>query len=457
MSTDIDVWGPDEAASLAPTGNLEAERILAATAMADPGCVDDLASKGFDPADIGDERYRMVWYAVEHLAATLAASAIRWPAIARTLQIWHAEGRMVEQTRPLTETELGELYMLAHPGAAEYWAEQVTRGAIAARGRELSANMHVTFSNPAFDPDVDLARIQTDLDNLARPTGEAQMVDLGDLLPEVIERATTPPTLEDRVPTGVIDLDALLSGGWAPGQLVIIAARPAMGKTTIAAGFARTAAITHKIPTAIWSLEMDRKELATSILCGEVKIALHHVKQGIVEDAIIARAAAKLPEMAAAPLKIDDNPYLTLPGLRAAVRNLVRTFGLKVIFIDYLQLMQAPPAENRQVAVSMISRALKVMAKEFGVTIIVLAQLNRGSEQRTDKVPVPSDLRESGSIEQDADIVILLHRPDVYERESPRAGEADLIVGKHRGGPMATVTVAFQGHFARFVDMAADA
>jgi replicative DNA helicase len=450
----MELWGPDEAVALAPpAGNVEAERILAATAMAEPGCVDELASAGFDPADIGDERYRMIWYAVEDLTSTLSASAIRWQAIARKLEIWHAEGRMV--SRPFTENELSDLYMTANPGAAAHWAEEVTRGALAARGRELSARMHVTFNNPAFEPGRDIAKIQAEVDNLVRPVGQSQMVDLGDLLPEVIERATTPPTLEDRVPTGVIDLDALLSGGWAPGQLVVIAARPAMGKTTIAAGFARAAAITHKIPCAIWSLEMDRKELATSILCGEVKIALHHVKQGIAEDAIVARAAAKLPELATAPLKIDDNPYLTLPALRAAIRNLVRTFGLKVAFIDYLQLMQAPPAENRQVAVSMISRALKVMAKEFGITIVVLAQLNRGPEQRTDKVPMVSDLRESGSIEQDADIVILLHRPDVYERESPRAGEADLIVGKHRGGPMATVTVAFQGHFARFVDMAA--
>jgi replicative DNA helicase len=455
VSTGMELWGPDDAAALASNGNLEAERILAATVMADPACVDDLASMGFDPADILDERYRMIWYAVEDLTATLASSAIRWQAVARKLQVWHAEGHMV--TRPLTENELSDLYMAANPGAAAHWAEEVTRGAIASRGRELSARMHVAFSNPAFEPGRDIAKIQADVDGLTKPVGQSQMVDLGDLLPDVIERATTPPTLGDRIPTGVIDLDALLSGGWAPGQLVIIAARPAMGKTTIAAGFARAAAITNKIPSAIWSLEMDRTELATSILCGEVKIALHHVKQGVVEDAIIARAVAKLPEMANAPLKIDDNPYLTLPALRAAVRHLVRTFGLRLIFIDYLQLMQAPPAENRQVAVSMISRALKVMAKEFGVTIVVLAQLNRGSEQRTDKVPVPSDLRESGSIEQDADIVILLHRPDVYDRESPRAGEADLIVGKHRGGPMATVTVAFQGHFARFVDMAADA
>ncbi|MFD4547221.1 DnaB-like helicase C-terminal domain-containing protein [Streptomyces sp. NPDC058466] len=453
MSTEIDVWGPDDAAALAPTGNTEAERILAATAMADPSCVDTLAATGFDPADIGDERYRMVWYAVEDLATTLAATAIRWQAVAHKLAVWHAEGRMAG--RPLTEHELGELYMAAHPGAHQYWATEVTRAAIAARGRALSASWHVRFNNPAFDPDTEVAALQTEVDNLARPASQSQMVDLGDLLPAVLERAVTPPTLEDRVPTGFMDLDVLLNGGWAGGQMVVIGARPAMGKSTLAACFARAAAITNRIPTAIWSLEMSSHDFAVTMLCGEVKIAVHHLKRGEVDTGVLARAASKLPQIADAPMKIDDNAQLTLPGLRAAIRNLVRTFGLKVVFIDYLQLMQAPPAESRQVAVSMISRTLKLIAKEFGITVIVLAQLNRGNEQRSDKTPMVSDLRESGSIEQDADIVILLHREDAYERESARAGEADIIVGKHRGGAPGTVTVAFQGHYARFVDMAA--
>ena len=453
MSTDMELWGPDEAASLAPAGNSEAEQILAATAMAEPGCVDDLAAKGFDPADISDERYRMVWYAVEELAGTLAASAIRWQSIARLLERWHAEGRMV--TRPLTETELGELYVMGHPGAAEWWANEVTRAAVRSRAAALGTNIRVRATNPAFDPDTDVAAIQSEVDTLIRPVGQSRMTDLGDLLPAVLERAVTPPTLEDRVPTGFIDLDARLNGGWAPGQMVVIGARPAMGKSTLAACFARAAAITNRVPTAIWSLEMSNHEFAITMLCGEVKIPVHHLKRGEVDNTVLARAAERLPSIAEAPLKIDDNAYLTLPGLRAQIRTLVRQFGLKIVFIDYLQLMQAPPAESRQVAVSIISRTLKLIAKEFGITIIVLAQLNRGNEQRSDKTPIPSDLRESGSIEQDADIVILLHRDDAYEKESPRAGEADVIVGKHRGGPTGTVTVAAQLHYGRFVDMAA--
>src|SRR5690606_15033058 len=225
VTTDIDVWGPDEAAALTPTGNAEAERILAATAMAEPGCVDDLSAGGFDPADIGDERYRMVWYAVEELASTLEASAIRWQAVAHLLQQWHAEGRMV--ARPLTETELAELYVSAHPGAADWWARRVTTAAVAARAAALGTNIRVRATNPAFDPDADVAAIQTEVDNLVRPASQSHAADLGDLLPGVLEAAVTPPSIEDRVPTGVIDLDQTLSGGWAPGQLVVIGARPA--------------------------------------------------------------------------------------------------------------------------------------------------------------------------------------------------------------------------------------
>jgi replicative DNA helicase len=452
VSTDTDLWGPDAAPASSAPADLEAERILAATVMAQPSLVDDLAADGFDPADISDERLRMVWFAVEDLAPHLTSGEIRWEAVARTLDTWHAEGRMA--ARPLTGLQLAELYNQAMPGAAGYWADRITRVAIAARTAALGTSMRVRATSPAFDPDGDVAEFQAEIDNLVRPASVSQAALLGDLLPDALKRATTKPTAEDRIPTGFVDLDALLSGGWAPGQLVVVGARPAMGKTTLASGFARAAAITHEIPTYFASLEMGKDELANTILCSEAKIALHHLKQGIVSDTDLARAALKLPAMADAPLHIDDNALVTLPGLRATVRHLVRTAGLRLLVVDYLQLMQAPRAESRQVAVSMLSRGLKLLAKEFGITVIVLAQLNRGPEQRTEKKPMVSDLRESGSIEQDADIVILLHREDAYEKESPRAGEADLIVGKHRGGPTATVTVAAQLHFSRFVDMA---
>jgi replicative DNA helicase len=156
-----------------------------------------------------------------------------------------------------------------------------------------------------------------------------------------------------------------------------------------------------------------------------------------------------------APLFIDDSPNMTMMEIRAKARRLKQRFDLKLLIIDYLQLMSSGrKVESRQVEVSEFSRSLKLLAKELEIPVIAISQLNRGPEQRQDKRPMLSDLRESGSLEQDADMVVLLHREDVYERESPRAGEADFILAKHRNGPTGTVTVAFQGHYSRFVDMA---
>jgi len=167
------------------------------------------------------------------------------------------------------------------------------------------------------------------------------------------------------------------------------------------------------------------------------------------------RLARRMSEVADAPLYIDDSPNMSMMEIRAKCRRLKQRHDLRMVIIDYLQLMSSPKrVENRQQEVSEMSRSLKLLAKEIDVPVIALSQLNRGPEQRTDKKPLLSDLRESGSIEQDSDVVILLHREDAYERESPRAGEADLIVAKHRNGPTTTVTVAFQGHYSRFVDMA---
>jgi replicative DNA helicase len=453
VTTETDLWDAplDEEAAPTVIADLDAERVLAATIMSRPALVDELPAQGFDPADITDDRYRWIWYAVEHLAPSFQAGEIRYLAVDRQLQAWRAEGRI--PVVPLNEQQLAGLYNEA-VGSADWYADRITKKAIA---RRLDAHGHqarLLARSAAFDPDADVAAAQSELDGVIRASSSGETVLVGDLLPDVLERAVTPPTTESRVPTGFVDLDSLFCGGFAPGQLVVIGARPAMGKTTMGLCFARAAAIQHGIPTLFESLEMSRAELGLSIVSAEARVPLHHMKQGSVTDDGVQRLARRAPAIKDAPLHINDEATLTMPMLRARVRNLVRTAGLRLLVVDYLQLMQAPKAESRQVAVSELSRQLKLLAKEFGITVIVLAQLNRGPEQRTEKKPMVSDLRESGAIEQDADIVILLHREDAYEKESPRAGEADLIVGKHRGGPTATITAAFQGHYARFVDMA---
>jgi len=254
-------------------------------------------------------------------------------------------------------------------------------------------------------------------------------------------------------PTGFADLDRL-TNGLHPGQMVIVAARPSLGKSTLALDFARAASIRHGLASVFFSLEMSRSEITMRLLSAEARVSLAHMRTGRMTEDDWARLARRMGEIADAPLFIDDSPHLTMMEIRAKARRLKQRHDLRLVVVDYLQLMSSPrKVENRQQEVSEISRSMKLLAKELGVPVVALSQLNRNSEQRADRRPQLSDLRESGSLEQDADMVILLHREDAYERESPRAGEADLIVAKHRNGPTDTVTVAFQGHYSRFVDM----
>ena len=256
------------------------------------------------------------------------------------------------------------------------------------------------------------------------------------------------------VPTGFVDLDSL-TNGLHPGQMIVVAARPAVGKSTIGLDFARSAAIKHQLATVIFSLEMSRNEITMRLLSAEARVPLHHMRAGQMTDDDWNRIARCTGEVSSAPLYIDDSPNMTMMEIRAKCRRLKQRHDLKLVIVDYLQLMSSGKrVESRQQEVAEFSRALKLLAKELEVPVVAISQLNRGPEQRQDKKPMLSDLRESGSIEQDSDMVILLHREDAYEKESPRAGEADFIVAKHRNGPTATITVAFQGHYSRFVDMA---
>ena len=259
------------------------------------------------------------------------------------------------------------------------------------------------------------------------------------------------------VPTDFIELDEL-TGGLHGGQMIVIAARPGVGKSTLALDIARSAAIHHHMATVFFSLEMSRTELAMRILSAEGKISMGRLKKGDLDTEGWTNLATLQGRIDSAPLFIDDSPNMTLMEIRAKCRRLKQRNDLKLVVLDYLQLMSSgKKVESRQQEVSEFSRSLKLLAKELDVPVIALSQLNRGSEQRTDKRPMVSDLRESGSIEQDADMVILLHREDMYNPESDRVGEADMIIAKHRGGPTRTIPLAFSGKYSRFNNMANEA
>lgn len=280
-------------------------------------------------------------------------------------------------------------------------------------------------------------------------------VDIMDTVAEVVDIRENGP--KEGLMTGFTDFDSL-TGGLLPGQFVLIAARPAMGKSVLGGDFARYTAIRNDIPTLFFSLEMGRKELEKRFLSAHATYPLHWMKaKGPLDDEKIMELVEAGKDMQASPLFIVADTGITLAKIRSHCRRIQRQHGLGLVVIDYLQLMSGESTgknDNRQQEVSRISRGLKKLAMDLGVPVVALSQLNRGPEQRQDKRPMVSDLRESGSLEQDADMVVLLHREDAYDKESPRAGEADLIVAKHRNGPTATITVAFQGHYARFIDMA---
>ena len=225
--------------------------------------------------------------------------------------------------------------------------------------------------------------------------------------------------------------------------------------STLGLDFMRSCSIKNRLASVIFSLEMSKSEIVMRLLSAEAKIKLADMRSGRMNDDDWTRLARRMSEISEAPLYIDDSPNLTMMEIRAKARRLRQKADLKLVVVDYLQLMTSgKKVESRQVEVSEFSRHLKLLAKELEVPVVAISQLNRGPEQRTDKKPMLSDLRESGSLEQDADMVILLHRPDAFERDDPRGGEADFILAKHRNGPTKTVTVAHQLHLSRFANMA---
>ncbi len=253
------------------------------------------------------------------------------------------------------------------------------------------------------------------------------------------------------VSTSFIDLDQM-TAGLQPADLIIVAGRPSMGKTTFAMNVAENVAIKEQLPVAVFSMEMPGDHLAMRMMSSLGRIDQHRLRIGQLEDEEWPRMTSAINILAGTKLFIDDTPALTPTDLRARARRLTRENGqLGLIVIDYLQLMQAPGAgENRTAEISEISRGLKGLAKELNVPVIALSQLNRNLEQRPNKRPVMSDLRESGSLEQDADVIIFIYRDEVYNEDSADKGTAEIIISKQRNGPIGTVRLTFLGQYTRF-------
>ena len=289
--------------------------------------------------------------------------------------------------------------------------------------------------------------------------GKSGFIAIRDVLPQTIDRLDllhqTPGEIRG-VPSGFTQLDKKTTGFQA-GDLVVIAGRPSMGKTTLAVNIAENAAIAKGVPAAIFSMEMSAEQLTLRLISSLGRVNQSHLRTGNFSEEDWSRIQGAMAQLSNAPLYVDETPALTPTEVRARARRLKRERGLGLIVVDYLQLMQVSGTkENRATEISEISRSLKALAKELQVPVIALSQLNRAVEQRTDKKPVMSDLRESGAIEQDSDVILLIYREEVYDPNTTRRGVADIIIAKQRNGPVGEIQLTFLGEYTRFENLVAE-
>jgi replicative DNA helicase len=344
------------------------------------------------------------------------------------------------------------------PGAANARAyariirERSTLRALIHAGNEISGNAFSADGRTATQLVDEAERLVFEIAEKGA-SGKSGFRPLKQILPDAVDRIDLLHQSGGDItgiPTGYHEFDKL-TAGLQPGELIIIAGRPSMGKTALAVNIAENAAIGAKIPTAIFSMEMPSQQLALRMISSLGRVDQSHLRTGKFPDEDWSRINTAVQLMSDAAIFIDDSPALSPTEIRARSRRLKREHGLGLIVIDYLQLMQVHGStENRATEISEISRSLKALAKELELPVIALSQLNRAVEQRTDRRPVMSDLRESGAIEQDADLIVFIYRDEVYNAETPRKGVADISIAKQRNGPIGDFPLTFVGRFTKF-------
>ena len=351
------------------------------------------------------------------------------------------------------------------PGAANVRAyakilrERSTLRSLINAGNQISGSAYSTEGRTATDLVDEAERLVFDIAEKGS-RGKVGFRPLKNILPDTVDRIDILHQSGGDITgisTGFTEFDKL-TAGLQPGELIIIAGRPSMGKSTLAVNIAENAAIGARVPTAIFSMEMPSQQLAFRMISSLGRVDQTHLRTGKFPDEDWSRINTAVQLMSDAPIFIDDSASLSPTEIRARARRLKREHGLGLIVLDYLQLMQVHGStENRATEISEISRSLKALAKELELPIIALSQLNRSVEQRTDKRPIMSDLRESGAIEQDADVIVFIYREEVYNADTPRKGVADISIAKQRNGPIGDFPLTFVGRFTKFENWAPDA
>ncbi|MDX1405191.1 MAG: replicative DNA helicase [Woeseiaceae bacterium] len=431
-----------------PPNSLEAEQSLLGGLMLDQSAWDKVADIVVSD-DFYRKDHRLIFSAINELAENAS------PCDVVTVSEHLANSGDLDAAGGLEY-----LAMLANetPGAANIRAyatilreRSVLRSLISA-GNEISGSAYATEGRSATELVDQAERLVFEIaEKGAR--GRVGFKSLKQILPDAVDRIDMLHRSGGEItgiPSGFSEFDKLTSG-LQPGDLVVVAGRPSMGKTTFAINIAENAAIGAKIPTAVFSLEMPSQQLVVRLMSSLGRVDMSHLRSGRFPDEDWSRINTAVQLMSEAPIYIDDSASLTPTEIRARARRLKREADLGLIVIDYLQLMQIHgTSENRATEISEISRSLKALARELEVPVIALSQLNRSVEQRTDKRPVMSDLRESGAIEQDADVIIFIYREEVYKQDTPRKGIADISVAKQRNGPIGDFPLTFVGRFTRF-------
>ena len=350
------------------------------------------------------------------------------------------------------------------PGAANVRAyakilrERSTLRSLINAGNQISGNAYTTEGRTATELVDEAERLVFDIAEKGS-RGSVGFRPLKNILPDAVDRIDLLHQSGDDItgiPTGYTEFDKLTAGLQA-GDLIVVAGRPSMGKTTLAVNIAENAAIGARVPTAIFSMEMPSQQLAFRMISSLGRVDQTHLRTGKFPDEDWSRINTAVQLMSDAPMFIDDSASLSPTEIRARARRLKREHNLGLIIVDYLQLMQVHGStENRATEISEISRSLKALAKELELPIIAVSQLNRSVEQRTDKRPIMSDLRESGAIEQDADLIVFIYREEVYNPDTPRKGVADISIAKQRNGPIGDFPLTFVGRFTKFENWVPD-
>ena len=351
------------------------------------------------------------------------------------------------------------------PGAANVRAyakilrERSSLRSLISAGNQISGNAYATEGRSASDLVDEAERLVFEIAEKGS-RGRIGFRPLKNILPDAVDRIDLLHQSGGDITgiaTGYTEFDKL-TAGLQPGELIVVAGRPSMGKTTLAINIVENAAIGAQVPTAIFSMEMPSQQLAFRMISSLGRIDQTHLRTGKFPDEDWSRINTAVQLMSDAPIYIDDSASLSPTEIRARARRLKREHGLGLIVVDYLQLMQVHGStENRATEISEISRSLKALAKELELPIIAVSQLNRSVEQRTDKRPIMSDLRESGAIEQDADLIVFIYREEVYNPDTPRKGVADINIAKQRNGPIGDFPLTFVGRFTKFENWVPDA